>query len=40
MYNTNAPHEEVYGDVTHDDWCPMEDPNECDGQCNQTPNHH
>lgn len=31
-----ATHEEAYGDVTHDDWCPLADPDECDGTCNQT----
>ena len=34
MQDSGASFEELYGDVTHEDWCPLDDPAECDGTCN------
>lgn len=33
MRDSQATYEEVYGDVTHDDYCPLADPADCDGTC-------
>lgn len=33
MIDANATWEELYGDVTHIDWCEAEIPEECEGDC-------
>lgn len=33
MTKSAATFEELHGDVTHEDWCSLDDPSLCEGEC-------